>query len=183
MYLPVFPECCGTRWGDSRLPEEHHPLHFRASAQVPRRFSQGGGAEAGSVVRLISLPDCVHSLQGWEQAPVIRCLGLASIYHNLCSVFLMTSIGMQPKRATQSLQVTWGATISMATPQLAFSCLWVSAAWSPLMMLCFIWHTHTHTDTLVLTQTHTDRQTDRGQWGVNPVKMLQFTATYCRWLF
>lgn len=50
--LSVVPECCGTRGGDSRLSEEKHLLHLWATAQVPHRFSQGGGAEAGTVVRL-----------------------------------------------------------------------------------------------------------------------------------
>lgn len=55
-FLLVFPEGRGTRRSNSWLPEGCGPLHFWAATQVPRGVSQGGGAEAGPVVRLLSLP-------------------------------------------------------------------------------------------------------------------------------
>lgn len=47
----VLPERCRARRGHSRVCEERRLLHLWASAQVPHRFSQGGGAAAGAVVR------------------------------------------------------------------------------------------------------------------------------------
>lgn len=77
--ISVFPECCRTRWGDSRLSEERRLLHLRASAQVPHRFSQGGGAEAGPVVRLVSLPDPTPKSPLWGQEHVQLCAGLVLV--------------------------------------------------------------------------------------------------------
>lgn len=72
--LSVVPERCRTRGGDSRLSEEKHLLHLWASAQVPHRFSQGGGAEAGSVVRLwhsLSRQDMIVPTFSKKMSPLI----------------------------------------------------------------------------------------------------------------
>lgn len=54
--MSVVPERCRAGRDDSRLPKKRPLRHLRASAQVPHRFSQGGGAETGSVVRLPTTP-------------------------------------------------------------------------------------------------------------------------------
>lgn len=71
LYFPVVPQCGWTGWGNPWHPEELASLHLRAAPQVPHWFSQRGGAEAGSMVRLIWLSN--HKPHTWGASNKVWC--------------------------------------------------------------------------------------------------------------
>ncbi len=137
--ISVFPECCRPRRGDSRLSEEHRLLHLRSPAQVPHRFSQGGGAEAGLVVRLYFRfqTRSKKSQQGQEHTSIDVVVWLYSklsqllhppFFFNEFYWHLVWEDDPVPVDDPRSYRLHGN---SHAAPWPAFSCLWVSAVWSP----------------------------------------------------
>lgn len=155
--ISVFPACCRTRWGDSRLSEEHRLPHLRASAQVPHGFSQGGGAEVGPVVRLITLPNSLPKSPCRVES-TRRVFGLiwvqfiATSYHPFFFFFFFNEIYWHlvwegdpvPSDDPRSYHLHGNR---HAAPWPAFSCPWVLL--SDLLNDVVLYLTHTHTQTVM----------------------------------
>lgn len=130
--ISVFSECCRAGWGDSRLSEEHNPVHLRASAQIPHRLSQGGGAATSSVVRFCLSPHL--SLQGFEH--IQWCVGLVLVqfltsYTLLFNEFFWHLVWEGNSVPLDDLRSYCLHGNSHAAPKPAFSSRWVSSVWSP----------------------------------------------------